>query len=49
MKSGVDSLTCGLGGRFHDGIGGRSVGNFAAAARGKGSIIGLGAEEEIGL
>ena len=49
IKSGVDSLTWGVGGVFHDGIGGRSDGDFAEAARGKASTMGAGATEEIGL
>jgi len=40
IKRGVDSLTCGEGGRFHSGIGGRSAEELALAARGKLSIIG---------
>ena len=40
MKSGVDSLTCGEGGSFHFGIGGRSVEELALAARGKLSVLG---------
>jgi len=40
MKSGVDSLTCGCGGWFHDGMGGSSSGEWAAAARGKLSTTG---------
>jgi len=42
MKSGVDSLTCGEGGLFHDGMGGRSEGETALSARGKLSTIGGG-------
>ena len=38
MKSGVFSETCGFGGVFHSGIGGMSVGEDAAAARGKVSL-----------
>ena len=49
MKSGVDSLTCGVGGVFHDGIGGRSAGDFADAARGKASTMGVGAVVEMCL
>jgi hypothetical protein len=40
MKRGVDSETWGEGGVFHDGIGGRSAAECAAAARGKLSTIG---------
>ena len=49
MKSGVDSLTCGVGGLFHDGIGGRSADDFADAARGKASTMGVGTAVEVGL
>ena len=41
MKRGVFSGTCGFGGRFHGGIGGRSSAEWAAAARGKLSTIGM--------
>ena len=40
MKSGVDSFTWGVGGRFQDGIGGRSAGEVADAARGNASRTG---------
>lgn len=43
MNSGVDSVTCGEGGLFHSGIGGRSEGDIAFAARGKLSVMGRGA------
>ena len=42
IKRGVCSGTCGSGGRFHEGIGGRSAAEWAAAARGKLSTIGGG-------
>ena len=38
-----------MGGLFHDGIGGRSAGDFADAARGKASMTGVGVAVEIGL
>lgn len=38
-----------MGGVFHDGIGGRSAGDLADAARGKASAIGVGAAVEVGL
>lgn len=34
---------------FHDGIGGRSAGDVADAARGKASTIGVRAAAEVGL
>jgi len=40
MKRGVLSDTWGEGGAFHDGIAGSPIAEFAAAARGKLSIIG---------
>jgi len=40
MKSGVDSLMWGFGGWFHDGMGGSSSAEWAAAARGKLSTTG---------
>lgn len=49
IKSGVLSLTCSFGGLFHDGIGGRSLADFAFAARGKLSTIGGGRSVRSGL
>lgn len=40
MNKGVGSLTWIVGGVFHDGIRGRSAGDFACAADGKCSTIG---------
>ena len=45
MNSGVFSSTWGSGGAFHAGIGGRSAGDFAEAARGKLSTIGGGGSD----
>jgi len=42
MNSLVVSATCGVGGLFHDGTGGRSLGDLALAARGKNSGSGEG-------
>ena len=38
-----------MGGIFHDGIGGRSAGDLAEAARGKASTTGVGAAVQMGL
>ena len=38
-----------MGGAFHDGIGGRSAGDVADAARGKASTTSVGAAVELGL